>query len=107
MDKNLEEIQKEIAELDEPSIRNRVKICETNMRIMKNEKGQISHEIMQLEQDIAENKKKLNNNKRLPYLVSNIVEMLDNTDPETREEHEYHITAIIKTSTRQTVTIHI
>ncbi len=52
---------------------------------------------------IKENKEKLNNNKQLPYLVANIVELLDNTKSNYKDDTDYDITPIIKTSTRQTI----
>ena len=105
MEPSSETLRKEIDHLNNHEITNRIKMYENNMRIARSEKSQISHQIYQLESQVSDNKKKLQNNKRLPYLVSNIVEMLDNNDPETREDHEYHVTTIIKTSTRQTVII--
>lgn len=93
----------EVAELNEHEIRNRINIFENNIRIMKGEESQVSHEKHQLQLMIEDNKKKLENNKQLPYLVANVVEILDNTDPKYREDHEHHTTAIIKTSTRQTI----
>lgn len=102
-----EEILKEVEGLNETQLLNRIRINENNMRIMKSEKSQAHHEYLQLKVQVEDNKKKLQNNKKLPYLVSNIVEILDNNDPETREDHEFDKTAIIKTSTRQTVSLHI
>lgn len=98
-----EDIRHQIKDLTDYEIQNRIKMLENNIRIIRSEKSQAQHEIYQLESQIGDNKKKLQANKKLPYLVSNVVEMLDNNDPETREDHEYHKTAIIKTSTRQTV----
>ena len=95
--------QEEIADLTEHEIRNRINIFENNVRIMRGEESQVSHEKQQLKLLIEDNKKKLENNKQLPYLVANVVEILDNTDPRYREDHEHHTTAIIKTSTRQTI----
>lgn len=93
----------EIADLNEHEIRNRINIFENNIRIMRGEEQQVSHEKSQLKLLIEDNKKKLENNKQLPYLVANVVEILENTDPKYREDHEHHTTAIIKTSTRQTI----
>lgn len=95
--------EREIENLTEGEIQNRVKIFDNNIRIMRNEDRQVEQEKKQLAAMIKENKEKLQNNKQLPYLVSTIVEVLDNSDPATREEHEHTTTAIIKTSTRQTV----
>ncbi len=92
--------REEIQELTEGEILNRIKIFENNIRIMKSEENQVKHQSKELTLAIADNEKKLQNNKQLPYLVSNIVELLKNDDPQTREDHEHHTTAIIKTSTR-------
>jgi 26S proteasome regulatory subunit T5 len=101
MEENVELYKNEIKSLNEGEILNRIKIFENNIRIMKNEEKQVEHEILQLNQNIQDNQSKLKNNKQLPYLVSNIVEILDNS--ETQEEGELKTTAIIKTSTRQTI----
>lgn len=93
----------EVVELTDHEIRNRLSIFENNVRIMRGEESQVNHEKAQLKLLIEDNKKKLENNKQLPYLVANVVEILDNTDPKYREDHEHHTTAIIKTSTRQTI----
>lgn len=93
----------EVTDLNPNEIMNRIRIFENNIRIMRGEEKQINHEKLQLQSMIDDNKSKLQNNKQLPYLVSNVVELLDNTDPSTREDHEHHTTAIIKTSTRQTI----
>lgn len=93
----------EVIDLNPNEMMNRIKMFENNIRIMRGEDKQINHEKIQLQRMIDDNKSKLQNNKQLPYLVSNVVELLDNTDPQNREDHEHHTTAIIKTSTRQTI----
>lgn len=70
---------------------------------MKNEEKQVEQEKKQLTALIKDNNEKLQNNKQLPYLVSNVVELLDNSDPTKWEDHEAITTAIIKTSTWQTI----
>ena len=96
-------LEREIEHLTDTEVLNRIKIFENNIRIMKNEERQVEQEKKQLTLMIKDNKEKLQNNKQLPDLVANVVELLDNRDPATREEHESTTTAIIKTSTRQTV----
>lgn len=93
----------EIESLTEQEILNREKIFKNNILIMRNEERQIEGEKKQLTALIKQNKEKLQQNKVLPYLVSTVVELLDNKNQEDREEHESDITAIIKTSTRQTI----
>ena len=95
--------EREVENLTESEVQNRIKIFDNNIRIMRNEDRQVEQEKKQLNLLIKENKEKLQNNKQLPYLVASVVELLDNSDPATREEHEHTTTAIIKTSTRQTV----
>lgn len=63
-----------------------------------------------MNEKIKDNKEKIKNNKQLPYLVSNVVEILD-LEPEAEEDGanvDLHAQrkgkcAVIKTSTRQTV----
>ena len=93
----------EVENLTDQEILNREKIYKNNIVIMHNEERQIEGEKKQLRALIKQNNEKLEQNKVLPYLVSTVVELLDNKDPNEREEHESEVTAIIKTSTRQTI----
>jgi 26S proteasome regulatory subunit T5 len=69
----------------------------------------ISHEHQSQKEKIKENKEKIKLNKTLPYLVSNVIEILD-IDPQGDEEEGANVDldsqrkgkcAVIKTSTRQ------
>jgi len=80
---------------------NRISIFEGNIRIMNNEENQVKHECYQLESTIKDNKKKLEQFKQLPYLVSNINEIIKNEEKEDELDSDY--SCIIKTSTRQTI----
>ena len=102
LDETLDKLEAEVALLSESEILNRIRIYENNMRIMKNEERQVDHEKAQLNLSIKENKEKLQNNKVLPFLVANVVEILENNGPD-KEENESNVTAVIKTSTRQTI----
>ena len=99
---NVRKLEKEIDGLTDEEIRNRISIYDNNMRILRNEERQIDHEKVQINANLKENQEKLKNNKILPYLVSNVVELLENKD-EDKEEHESNTMAVIKTSTRQTI----
>ena len=57
------------------------------VRIMRSELGRIQHELQAQQETIKENEKKIKQNKTLPYLVSNIIEVLD-INPEEEEEIE-------------------
>ena len=54
---------------------------------MRSELGRIQHELQAQQETIKENEKKIKQNKTLPYLVSNIIEVLD-INPEEEEEIE-------------------
>ena len=54
---------------------------------MRSELGRIQHELAAQQETIKENEKKIKQNKTLPYLVSNIIEVLD-INPEEEEEIE-------------------
>lgn len=69
----------------------------------------ISHEHQSQKEKIKENKEKIKLNKTLPYLVSNVIEILD-IDPQGDEEEGANVDldsqrkgkcAVVKTSTRQ------
>jgi 26S proteasome regulatory subunit T5 len=77
---------------------------------MKSEKMRLDHEKSSMTAKIKENKEKIKLNRQLPYLVSNVVEVLE-MDPEQDEEEDganvnLHAIkkgkcAVIKTTTRQ------
>lgn len=79
---------------------------------MRSEFQRLSHEKATMNERIKDNEEKIQNNKQLPYLVGNVVEILD-IDP-VAEAHEEGSnvdedaaragkSAVIKTSTRQTI----
>ena len=57
------------------------------VRIMKSELGRLNHELQAQNETIKDNEKKIKQNKVLPYLVSNIIEVLE-VNPEDEEEIE-------------------
>ena len=54
---------------------------------MRSELGRLQHELQAQQETIKENEKKIKQNKTLPYLVSNIIEVLD-INPEEEEQIE-------------------
>ena len=77
---------------------------------MRSELGRIQHELQAQQETIKENEKKIKQNKTLPYLVSNIIEVLE-VNPDDEEEIEganvdldsqrKGKSVVIKTTTRQ------
>ena len=79
-----------------------------NMRIMRNEKSRVEHECSQFLVRIKDNEDKIEKNRVLPYLVANIVEVIDmkpedEIDPEAVQNKDDFPSkcAIVKTTTRQ------
>ncbi|KAG4304382.1 hypothetical protein PORY_002092 [Pneumocystis oryctolagi] len=96
---------------------NRTKLIENDIKehfkkcVMRSEYQRLIHEQKTMEEKIKDNEEKIKNNKQLPYLVGNIVEILD-MDPMTEMEEGANVdldaarkgkSAVIKTSTRQTI----
>jgi len=90
----------------------RTRLLDNEVRIMKSEIMRLQHEMQAQKDKIKENTEKIKVNKTLPFLVANVIEILD-VDPEELgvEEDGAHVDldsqrkgkcAVIKTSTRQT-----
>jgi 26S proteasome regulatory subunit T5 len=94
----------ELEGLTNEEIRRRLSMLESNIRAMRSESQRLTHEQANLRTRIAENTDKIKLNKQLPYLVSNVVEVLDlQPEDEDLEDGYKGKSATIKTSTRQTV----
>ncbi|EGD83977.1 26S protease regulatory subunit 6A [Trichophyton rubrum D6] len=105
-------IDEEILRSSTRDIINRRKLIENDMRIMKSEFQRLTHEQNTMKEKIKENLDKIENNRQLPYLVGNVVELLDLDVEEEAAEEGANIdldatrvgkSAVIKTSTRQTI----
>ena len=75
----------------------------------------ISHELQSQKEKIKENAEKIKVNKTLPYLVSNVIELLDVDPQDLGEEDGANVDldsqrkgkcAVIKTSTRQVMKLY-
>ncbi|KAL3898240.1 MAG: hypothetical protein SGCHY_002880 [Lobulomycetales sp.] len=107
-----EQLDDEILRASTDEIISRIKLLENDIKIMKSEQMRISHEHLAQKDKIKDNVEKIKLNKQLPYLVANVVEIL-NMDPDKDEEEEQGANvdldasrkkcAVVKTSTRQTI----
>ncbi|KAK3318889.1 P-loop containing nucleoside triphosphate hydrolase protein [Apodospora peruviana] len=105
-------LDEEILSLSTPDILTRKRLLENDSRIMRSEYQRLSHEKAAMGEKIKENQEKITNNRQLPYLVGNVVELLD-LDPTAESSEEganidldatrVGKSAVIKTSTRQTI----
>lgn len=111
-DEALEELSAEIRKSSTEDIMNRTRLLENEIKIMKAENTRLGHEKSAMEERIKDNKEKIKLNKQLPYLVGNVVELIEMDPNEEPDEdganvdldaHRKGHCAVIKTSTRQTI----
>ena len=102
-------IDAQIASLDANQLNNRTRMLDNNIKVMRSELNRLTHEVKAQQDKIKDNNEKIKMNKQLPYLVSNVIEIL-NLEPETDEDGAAMDTdakstkaVVIKTSTRQTI----
>jgi len=106
-----EEMDEEILRMQTDEIVSRARLLDNEIKIMKSEIMRINHEQQAMKEKIKENAEKIKVNKTLPYLVSNVIELLDVDPQDNAEEDGANVDldsqrkgkcAVIKTSTRQT-----
>ncbi|KAL3080306.1 hypothetical protein niasHS_012411 [Heterodera schachtii] len=103
-----DEIDAEILQMSTDQIRERSLLLDNEIRIMRSEIQRINHSIQTLKEKTKENNERIKINKTLPYLVSNVIELLDLEEQQEEEganiDLDAHKTkcAVIKTSTRAT-----
>lgn len=107
----VDDLPADIREASVSEINMRTRMLENEVRVLKSENMRLLHEQSSMKDRIKDNTDKISQNKVLPYLVGNVVEILD-IDPDIDEDQEdkpaegerrpSHC-AVIKTSTRQTI----
>lgn len=107
---NVDSIMEEVGRMSNEEIRQRIRLLETEIRIMKSDVNRIRHESQTQQAHIKDNKDKIKLNKVLPYLVANVVEIVDPYFDPNEEDGSVNTDlvpqgkgAVVKTSTRQTV----
>jgi len=104
------DIPEHIMKSDVETIKLQTRLIDNEVKMMRQENLRLLHERNQMQEKIKENAAKIKQNKVLPYLVGNVVELLD-VDSEGEEDgavkNEQNAKkgkcAVIKTSSRQTV----
>ncbi|KAJ1372318.1 26S proteasome regulatory subunit 6A, partial [Parelaphostrongylus tenuis] len=103
-----EALDEEILRMSADDLRSRSHLLDNEIRIMRSEVQRLNHSVATLRERIKDNNERIKVNKTLPYLVSNVVELLDLEDNQEEEganvDLDAHKTkcAVIKTSTRAT-----
>lgn len=72
-----DEIPPHVASLSNEDLKQHIRAIDNEVRIMKSEINKIKHETSTHSQHIRENKEKVKVNKQLPYLVANVVEVVE------------------------------
>uniref|UniRef100_A0A182M9H7 AAA+ ATPase domain-containing protein n=1 Tax=Anopheles culicifacies TaxID=139723 RepID=A0A182M9H7_9DIPT len=105
-----EALGEEVLRMPTDELVSRTRLMDNEIKIMKSEVVRINHELQTQNEKIKDNTEKIKVNKTLPYLVSNVIELLD-VDPQEEEDDGAVVVldsqrkgkcAVIKTSTRQT-----
>lgn len=100
----------EVLRMPTDEIQSRTRLMDNEIKIMKSEVMRITHELQAQNEKIKDNTEKIKVNKTLPYLVSNVIELLDIDPQEEEDDGAVNLLdsqrkgkcAVIKTSTRQT-----
>lgn len=102
--------ESEILTMSTDEIKQRVRLLDNEIRIMRSDISRIKHESNTQKDHIKDNKEKIKLNRQLPYLVANVIEIVDpyideNEDGSARDSNTEvpGKGAVVKTSTRQTV----
>lgn len=110
-----EEVDQEFYNLSSVELTTRAKLLDNEIRIFRSELQRLSHENSQMLEKIKDNQEKIKNNRQLPYLVANVVEIMDMDELQDSNESDTQggnvnldnaakgKAAVIKTSSRQTV----
>eukprot|EP00937_MAST-01D_sp_MAST-1D-sp2_P007257 g7257.t1 len=104
-------VDAQLASMTNEEVRQTTAMLDNQLRIVQSDMNVIQQEAQMKKDRIKENNEKIKLNKTLPYLVANIVEVLelppeeDAEDGECREEDASRKgkSAVVKTSTRQTI----
>ncbi|KHJ48348.1 26S proteasome subunit P45 family protein [Trichuris suis] len=104
------ELDLEISRLSTEDIASRTRLLEHEIRIMRTDMQRLNHELSNYAERIKENKERIKVNKHLPYLVANVIELLDLDGFASDEQEGANVDldasktkcAVIKTSTRAT-----
>eukprot|EP00696_Hemimastix_kukwesjijk_P012167 gnl/Hemi2/2525_TR892_c0_g10_i1.p1 gnl/Hemi2/2525_TR892_c0_g10~~gnl/Hemi2/2525_TR892_c0_g10_i1.p1 ORF type:complete len:429 (+),score=203.95 gnl/Hemi2/2525_TR892_c0_g10_i1:70-1356(+) len=105
-------IPDEILQASAADIARQTRLVDSEVKVLKSQAQRLAHEQAGLKEKTKENLEKIKMNKQLPYLVANIVEVLD-VDPNDKAEEDGATVdldaqrkgkcVVLKTSTRQTV----
>lgn len=85
---NTSEFPEELNYLSTEDLNTRSRLLENDLRIMKSEIIRLQHEQASMMEQLQDNMEKIKLNKQLPYLVANIVELLEVEEEDEDEEED-------------------
>ncbi len=104
------QLDPEILNASVDELRTRTRLLEAEANILRTGAQRMTHERSKLQEKIRDNMEKIKLNKQLPYLVGNVVEILDIDKEEEEDGANVDLDSqrkgkavVLKTSTRQTV----
>lgn len=104
------QLDPEILNASVEELRTRTRLLEAEANILRTDAQRMGHEKTKLQDKIRDNMEKIKLNKQLPYLVGNVVEILDIDKEEEEDGANVDLDSqrkgkavVLKTSTRQTV----
>ncbi|KAE9391033.1 26S proteasome subunit P45 [Gymnopus androsaceus JB14] len=80
-----DDLPEDILSLNTDEILTRIRLLDNDIKVMRSETMRLQHEQTVMKEKIRDNGEKIKQNKVLPYLVGNVVEILD-VDPEGEED---------------------
>eukprot|EP01062_Namystynia_karyoxenos_P029021 TRINITY_DN2187_c0_g1_i1.p1 TRINITY_DN2187_c0_g1~~TRINITY_DN2187_c0_g1_i1.p1 ORF type:complete len:484 (+),score=228.85 TRINITY_DN2187_c0_g1_i1:97-1452(+) len=107
--------ERELEGMSADDIKQRTRAVEAELRVLEDSRKRLENNVKSKKQQIRENEEKIKLNKQLPYLVSNVIEILEpdvGMSKDDEEEMGDNVdldsvrggkAAVIKTSTRQTI----
>jgi 26S proteasome regulatory subunit T5 len=81
------DLPEEFKTMSAADVERRTRLLDNEVRVLREESQRLTSEGAGLKEKIKENKEKIKLNNQLPYLVSNIVEVLD-MNPEDEDEED-------------------
>ncbi|EDO06819.1 putative 26S protease regulatory subunit 6A [Babesia bovis T2Bo] len=100
----------EVSRMSDAEVRVRINMIDAEIKILRSEHTRLKSQQIAMQERIKDNLEKIQLNKQLPYLVSNVVELLDIEDDDDEEAGVQGVamkskgkSLVIKTSTRQTI----
>lgn len=92
----VEEFPEELNYLSSEDLNTRSRLLENDLRIMKSEIIRLQHEQSSMMEQLQDNMEKIKLNKQLPYLVANIVELLEVEEEDDDDEESDNETEALK-----------